>query len=221
MAEDTYTTRLNLIKPDPQSAIDVTKLNTDFDRIDAGYGGIPVFATKALRNAAYATAPFALCKVGPDMDSGVLCGRQNGEWVQLTPGAPVSSGLSWTPVLTNWAVVGYTLKRLGGGLASFELRTQYSGPQITSGANGNITDITDVCTIPTSWKNSSDPVQSSWYPIFCGQAGVSTMGGRLTNVGKFDLWGLGIPNYAFPNSDGSSNVITWQGIYVLDNPDAP
>jgi hypothetical protein len=91
---NTFTNNLSLLKPDPNDVIDVTIINANMDTID-NHGTVPIFASTANRDAAYANAPFKLCMLGTDYDNSVLQVRKSGNWV------PVSQDLAWTPVMTN------------------------------------------------------------------------------------------------------------------------
>ena len=91
---NTFTTNLNLAKPDPTDAIDITVINGNMDSIDKS-GTIPLFSSTTARDAQYTVAPFKICVVGASYDAGIMYVRKNGTWV------PFSQDLVWAPVMTN------------------------------------------------------------------------------------------------------------------------
>lgn len=134
MATDQYTSQLNLIKTDPQNPIDVDKINTSFQRIDDGYGKLPLYASETARNSAYANSPFNLCVVGSNYDSGTVWRRKNGKWYALDP-----TRVAWVPTLkgsssnpSGFTVTGYYIRN--GDMVHAEGFISSSGTSFRSGS---------------------------------------------------------------------------------------
>lgn len=111
----------------------------------------------------------------------------NGTWyawqkfVAETDTGYVSTGLSFTPVATSWAISSYSLRKINHRVKG-SVSVLYSGATITADSQANIGDINAIFTLPTGWRSAE---LSLLIPAW--QNGVKQWVARTANDGTVDL----------------------------------